>query len=397
MRVMGILSGTSMDGIDVAVVDVAGEEGSLCGPPCFFATFPYSRDLRDALEEVALAGREVSARWLASLNVAVGEAFSEAASRALREVAGVELIGSHGQTVAHDPSPPSGGGRPATLQIGEPTVIAQRTGLTVVANFRSADVAAGGQGAPLVPLFDFLTLRSPDESRAILNLGGIANLTLLPAGCIAGDVRAFDTGPANMPLDEAVRFLFDDAGVCDRDGRIAAQGKINDDLVTRLLADPYFSREAPKSAGAEQFGSHFVTEAVRLGRALGLTEADIVASLTDVSARSIIAALPAQCERLIVSGGGTHNPFLMGRLTVHAARSHPRLVVETSDRYGIPVDAKEAMAFAVLAYRTLHGCCGTLPTATGAREAVVAGTIVPGKNYTQLMRAVWGAASRDGA
>lgn len=396
MRVMGILSGTSMDGIDVAVVEVAGEDGTPGNPPCFFTTSPYPRDLRDALEGVALSGREVSAGTLASLNVAVGEAFSEAACQALRAIDGVELIGSHGQTIAHDPSPPAGGGRPATLQIGEPAVIAQRTGLTVVANFRSADVAAGGQGAPLVPLFDFLTLRSEHESRAVLNLGGIANLTFLPAGCAAEHVRAFDTGPANMPLDEAVRFLFEDAGAYDRDGRIAAQGRISEDLVIRLLADPYFAQEPPKSAGAEQFGPQFVAEAVRLGRALGLAAADVVASLTEVSARSVIAAVPAQCERLIVSGGGTHNPFLMGRLVTHAARSHPRLAVETSDRHGIPVDAKEAMAFAVLAYRTLHGRCGTLPAATGAREPVVAGTIVPGKNYAHLMRAVWDTAPREG-
>lgn len=392
MRVIGLISGTSMDAIDAAVVELARDGEELQVQLRTFIALPYPSRTRAALDEVL--NQACGAAALASLDVEVGEAFAAAAHLALEESgAGADLIGSHGQTLCHQPRPDAASGLHAsTLQIGEPAVIAQRTGLTTVADFRVADVACGGQGAPLVSYVDYVLLRSPAESRAALNIGGIANLTLLPAGCDASQVIAFDTGPGNMLLDLAVAKLFPDGPGYDRNGQIAARGTANDGLLAWLLADEFFARRPPKTAGREQFGPAFLTRVMEKARALGCAPEDIIATLTELTGRTIADALPPGYQRIIAAGGGVHNRAVMSVLQRSLSRHDPAPQLVSADEFGLPVDAKEAMAFAVLAYETLHGRPSSLPHATGAARAVVLGKIVPGANFSALMRLVWGSA-----
>ncbi len=392
MRVIGLISGTSMDAIDAAVVDLAREGEKLQAQLKTFVALPYPPSTRAALD--AVLDKACSAATLASLDVAVGEAFAAAANLALEESdTGADLIGSHGQTLCHQPRPDAASGLYAsTLQIGEPAVIAQRTGLTTIADFRVADVACGGQGAPLVSFVDYALLRSSTESRAALNIGGIANLTLLPAGCDASQVIAFDTGPGNMLIDLAVTMLFPDGAGYDRNGQIAARGKANDALLAWLLANDFFGRRPPKTAGREQFGPAFLTKVMEKARALGCAPEDIVATLTELTGRTIADALPSGYQRIIAAGGGVHNRAIIGVLQRNLSHRDPAPGLVTADEFGLPVDAKEAMAFAVLAYETIHGRPGNLPHATGATRAVVLGKIVPGANFSALMRSVWGGA-----
>lgn len=392
MRVIGLISGTSMDAIDAAVVELSREGEELQAQLKTFVALPYPPRTRAALD--AVFNEAYGAAALASLDVAVGEAFAAAANLALEESgAGADLIGSHGQTICHQPRPDAASGLYAsTLQIGEPAVIAQRTGLTTVADFRVADVASGGQGAPLVSYVDYVLLRSPAESRAALNIGGIANLTLLPAGCDASQVVAFDTGPGNMLLDLAVVMLFPDGPGYDRNGQIAARGKVIDGLLAWLLEDDFFTHRPPKTAGREQFGPAFLTRMMEKARAMGCAPEEIIATLTELTARTIADALPPGYQRIIAAGGGVHNRAIMSALRRDLSRHDHMPQLVTADEFGMPVDAKEAMAFAVLAYETLHGRPGNLPHATGAAGAVVLGKIVPGANFSSLMRSVWGSA-----
>jgi anhydro-N-acetylmuramic acid kinase len=255
-------------------------------------------------------------------------------------------------------------------------VIAERTGVPVVADFRTADVAAGGQGAPLVPMVDYLLLQDRQKGTVALNIGGIANVTVIPAKAKPLDVVGFDTGPGNMVSDALVRHFTGDREYYDAGGRVAALGKVIEPLLTDALCHPIFSQPPPKSAGREQFGRDFV-EGYFLSRKRPRFE-DLLRTSVELTARTIAGALArfvfprAKIDRLIASGGGAHNRVLMKRL----AELLPNLTVELSDRYGLPVDAKEAIAFAILADRTLHGLPGNLPSVTGARRAVVLGKIV---------------------
>lgn len=402
MLVIGLMSGTSMDAIDAAVVDVdaslfAKRSNATDRKPVALRTFvevPYPPDTRGALERLLKIDSNEPAFGLAeiaSLNVAVGEAFATAAEVARKEHGGqVELIGSHGQTVAHAPRPGAGTGLlPSTMQLGEPAVIAVRTGVTCVADFRVADIAAGGQGAPLVPYVDQLLLASPTEFRVALNIGGIANVTLLPRGSTIQEVSAFDCGPGNMPIDIAVCLLYPDGPGFDRNGQIAARGAANDTLLAELLEDPYFEQAPPKTAGREQFGASFVNRAWQRAQARGCSATDFIATLTELCAKTIAASIPSQCERVIASGGGVHNKTLMRSLARELGIRRQGPPIATSDHHGLPADAKEAMAFAVLAAAAVHGLSGNLPHATGAHEAVVLGKIVPGANFSDLMASIW--------
>jgi anhydro-N-acetylmuramic acid kinase len=286
--------------------------------------------------------------------------YARAVLRAVRRYGPVELIGCHGQTIYHE-------GGAHTLQIGEAAVVAERTGVPVVSNFRARDIAAGGQGAPLVPYVDYLLFRHPKRARIALNIGGIANITVIPAGAAPGDVVAFDTGPGNMVIDALAREM----GLpCDRGGKIAASGQVDRVLLDELLADPYYRRRPPKSAGREQYGAEFVA---RLKKA-GLPMRDLIATATVLTAATV-AMRVGTCEGdstdLIVSGGGVHNPQIMA----HLAGFLPGVGISTSTEHGIDADAKEAIAFAVLAYQTWRKRPSNLPSATGARHAVVLGDI----------------------
>jgi anhydro-N-acetylmuramic acid kinase len=356
MRVAGVMSGTSLDGIDVAIVEISGRRVETIG----FLCTPYSEPVRSAI----LAPVSIS-----RLNFQLGELYARAVLRAIRRYGPVELIGCHGQTIYHE-------GGVHTLQIGEAAVVAERTGVPVVSNFRARDIAAGGQGAPLVPYVDYLLFRHPKRTRIALNIGGIANITVIPAGAAPGDVVAFDTGPGNMVIDALAREM----GLpCDRGGKIAASGRVDRALLDDLLADPYYRRPPPKSAGREQYGAAFVA---RLKQS-GLPMPDLIATATVLTAATVAQALLPAASRLfstlgvrhptdlIVSGGGVHNPQILA----HLAGFLPGIAISTSTDHGIDADAKEAIAFAVLAHQTWRKKPSNLPSATGARHAVILGNI----------------------
>ncbi|MGD0126115.1 MAG: anhydro-N-acetylmuramic acid kinase [Terriglobia bacterium] len=381
---VGLISGTSMDGIDAALVRLGGPEDHPRVRLLAFVTVPYPPEVQQWIMRVA-AGEQTTSGGISQLNFLLGGLFAEAALEVCR--AGhvsprrLSVIGSHGQTIYHQGRPePSPGVKaaadPNTLQIAEPAVIAERTGAPVVADFRTADMAAGGQGAPLVPMVDYLLLRDARKGTVALNIGGIANLTVIPAKAKPPDVIGFDTGPGNMVSDALTRHFTGGREHYDAGGRVAALGKVNELILADALCHPFFSQPPPKSAGREQFGRGFVRRCF-LSRKKVRFE-DLLRTSLELTARTIVDALArfvfpdTKIDRLIVSGGGAHNSRLLTRL----AELLPQLTVEPSDRFGLPVDAKEAIAFAILADRSLHGLPGNLPRVTGARRAVVLGKIV---------------------
>jgi anhydro-N-acetylmuramic acid kinase len=377
LRVLGLMSGTSVDGIDAAIAEIEGEGASLQVRQTGFVTIPYPEEVRREILEVA-KGAPRSAEQICRLDHAVGDAFARAALQAL-EASGLDrndldLVGSHGQTIFHDPE------RHMTWQIGEPTRIAAALGVPVVADFRRADLAEGGQGAPLVPLFDALVLRSPDRGRALLNVGGISNVTVLPAGAGTDGVFAFDTGPGNVLIDEFLRHATEGRLSLDEGGRLAAQGTVDEELLDGFLEHPYFYEKPPKSTGREVFGASFVALTLGTWGRSGERLEDMVATLTEFTAMSIVGSvreyvLPrAPVQEVLVSGGGVHNETLMRRLREEL----DDLSVEPLDVTGFSADAKEALAFAVLARETLLHRAGNIPGATGARGPVVLGHITPG-------------------
>jgi anhydro-N-acetylmuramic acid kinase len=311
------------------------------------------------------------------LNFLLGELFAEALARAGVPLDTIKLIGSHGQTIFHEGDPVEFLGRrfASTLQIGEPAVIAARTGIETVADFRTADIAHGGKGAPLVPFLDYRLFRHPQIARIALNIGGIANITVIPAAAERFEVVAFDTGPGNMVIDALVSHMTRARQHYDRDGRIARRGKVHARLLDSMLGDPYFAFEPPKTAGREQFGQEFVNGLI----ATGLPLPDLIATATELTARSIAQAILGSVSEedhireVIASGGGVHNRQIKRRLR----ELLPHLTINTSDVYGIDPDAKEAIAFAVLAHEFIQGRPGNLPSATGARHPVLLGKSSP--------------------
>ncbi len=372
MRVAGIMSGTSVDGVDVAIVDIAGKRIRTVG----HAGFGFKPGLRGRI--LAVSNANCGTGDISELNFELGEVYAQAVLDACVKckvaAESIELVGSHGQTIYHNGLYfKRSGQRPNTLQIGEASVIAERLGVPVVSDFRTRDIAAGGQGAPLVPLVDYLLFGSTEKSRVALNIGGIANVTILPRGGTEAEVVAFDTGPGNMVMDQLVEFATGGKSHYDAGGRMAARGYLNRPLLDKLLRDPYFTASPPKSAGREQYGKAFVERMV----ATGLPLPDLVATATAFTAAAIasgIGRFGPPAGELIVSGGGVHNRQLMAQIQAFL----PAWVVQTSADFGVDPDAKEAIAFAVLAYRTWKKQTGNLPSATGARRAVVLGKVTFG-------------------
>jgi anhydro-N-acetylmuramic acid kinase len=362
------MSGTSLDGIDVAIVEIQGRRIETIG----FQTSPYPARIRERLIECAESG---GAHAISQLNFELGELYAKAALRAFARFKPAELIGCHGQTVYHE-------GSRHTLQLGEAAVIAERTGVPVVSNFRARDIAAGGQGAPLVPFVDYLLFRHPSRTRIALNIGGIANITVIPPRARPEKIIAFDTGPGNMVIDALAAEFSRGKLRCDRGGKIAAAGKPDVELLDSLLKDAYYRLRPPKSAGREQYGAGFVARMKQSNRSLR----DLIATATVLTARTIAMAVreyqaqaikSAQAGRtapldLIVSGGGVHNPQIMSHLAAYL----PHIAISTSSDHGVNADAKEAIAFAVLAHETWRGRASNLPSATGARRAAILGSIV---------------------
>lgn len=380
MIVIGLMSGTSVDGIDAAVVRLEGVPPSLTWEVLRHSHRSFDEKLRDEIF-ACFQPETSSVDRLCRLNFALGQALSVAAIEAVQDaglsMAEIDLIGSHGQTFWHEP--PVGDERGSTLQLGEPAVIAEITGVPVVSNFRTRDMAAGGQGAPLVPLADWLLLSHATQIRSAQNIGGIANVTFLPPviekQSSAQHVLAFDTGPGNMLIDEAARMATDGAWDYDHDGILAAQGQVDESLLVEWLTEPFFHRKPPRTTGRELFGTQRAAEYWSQASQRGLSPNDIVATLTAFTVRSIEHAyrkfLPAFPNEIIVSGGGARNQALMAMLTERLAPAH----ITTSAQYGLEIEAKEAVAFAVLAYETWHKRPGNIPAATGASRAVVLGSI----------------------
>lgn len=363
MIAVGLMSGTSLDGIDAALVELAPKGDGYEIALRRFTTMPFPSDLLAALER-ALPPERGSVAQVAELHRGLGEAFASAAL-AVAQSDRIDYVASHGQTLWYDAA------RGLTLQMADPFVIREATGATVCYDFRSADCAAGGRGAPLVPFVDALLFASAREDRVAVNIGGIANLTVLAKG--SNDVFAFDTGPGNMLIDALVRERSAGRERYDRDGARALRGRVDERLVREMLSDAYFTQPPPKATGRERFGAHFLREHSAIA-ALGVDDA--IATITELTAISIgdaIGALHLERPRVIVSGGGANNPALLSRLRARL----PGAVVERSDAMGISADAKEAIAFAVLGYETLRERAANVPRVTGAGRAVVLGAIAP--------------------
>ncbi|MDA0748394.1 MAG: anhydro-N-acetylmuramic acid kinase [bacterium] len=380
-NIIGLISGTSADGIDAALVAVADSGVATRVRLLGFEFVPYSPELRREVLALSEPGAG-SVDKICRMNAVLGEWFARAAlavcGKAEVPVAQVDLIGSHGQTVHHLPEPEQVHGVTvrSTLQIGDASLIAQRTGITTVADFRARDMAAGGQGAPLVPLVDYLLFRSTEVGRVMLNLGGIANFTVLPSNCEAGDVFAFDTGPGNMVMDALVQEIRGQD--FDRDGEVAAAGRVNYELLESLMTHPFLKLAPPKSTGREAFGRPVVEQVlVWRGR---IPDEDLVCTAAAFTAQSVADAvrrfvLPVcPVQEVVVSGGGAQNPILMQMLGTEL----PGTKVHKMEHLGVPSDAKEAVAFAVLANETVYGNPGNLPRVTGASESVILGGVFPG-------------------
>jgi len=398
MIVIGLMSGTSADGIDAAVVEINGAPPTLTVKQLSFSFLPYDADQRARI--FPLFDPEISrVDRICQMNFAIGHWFADAALLAMREAGlepgDIDLIASHGQTIYHSVEAESP--VKSTLQIGEAAVIARRTGVTTVADFRVADVAAGGQGAPLVSHLDWLLLRHPGKVRAVQNIGGIGNVTYLPPGDDPAGALAFDTGPGNMLMDYATARATGGAQAFDRNGRLAAAGQVDYEFVAELMAHPYFALPLPKTTGREQFGVQFGAEIWDQAVARGMSGPDIVATLTAFTVASIADAyrrfLPAMPDEVIVGGGGASNATLMAMLAAQLSPSKVMTLDEVGRDLGgavvgIDSDSREAISFAVMAYETLHGRPGNLPSCTGANSPAVLGKVTPGLNYRNLMQEV---------
>ncbi len=376
------MSGTSADGVDCAIVDITRSQARLKIKLLASQTLAYPTSL---IQNVLQAPTQGTFSELCHLNAAVGEVFAQTALRTIKRAGlateDIRLIGSHGQTVYHQPTPirePKIGAIRSTLQIGDPAIIAERTGITTVADFRTRDMAAGGEGAPLAPYVHHLLFQSKRRSRLVVNLGGIANVTFLPAeGCL-DDIRAFDTGPCNMLLDGLVVKGTGGTQQIDRNGRLAGRGRSHASLLKTLLSHPYLAKQPPKSTGREEFGDRYISSVLRQVRAKRLSLEHALATSCDFVAKTIFEAggwLKGNVDEVILGGGGVNNLALMNALRL-AFDPRP---VRTMDQVGVDSNAFEALAFAVMAYQTIHGVPTNVPAVTGARYPVVLGMVVPGK------------------
>ena len=382
MLVLGMMSGTSADGIEVALARISGAPPKLNAKLLGHTSVKFPPALRKEILRAA-EQQPITAGVLSQLNFRLGEVFADAALAACRQFrmrpSRIALIGSHGQTIFHQGRsvPFFGSPTASTLQIGEPSVIAARAGITTVGDFRPADIAVGGQGAPLVPYVDYLFYGHPKLGRVSLNLGGIANITVLPRAAKPQQIFAFDTRPANMLIDAMVSHFTRGRQRFDENARLSSQGRSIPPLLDDLLRDPYLKLAPPKSTGREYYGHAYLKKLLALGRRHRAKPNDLIRAATIFTALSVVDALnrfvipKTKIHQLIVSGGGAHNPLILAQLSA----ALPGIEVLPSSRLGIPEDAKEAFAFALLAYETFHQRPANLPSATGARGPVILGKI----------------------
>ena len=396
MLVLGLTSGTAADAIDAVLCEIHGAPPSLTLQLRATHTQPFAADMQQRILEAGT--RHGSADKLAPLHFELAERFADAALALLAE-AGVDagevaLIGSHGQSLWHHVN--TRGEVTATLQPGEPALIAERSGITTISNLRARDVVAGGQGAPLAALANWLLLRHPEHWRAALHIGGIASIVFLPPlQDAASEPLAFDIGPGTILLDSAVHLLSDGRRNHDRHGLLARAGTVEEAWLKMRLAHPYFNRRPPKSTGRETFGLSMATSLVTSAQRRGMSSPDILASLSAMTARSIARACeryaPQPVQEVLLSGGGCHNPAIMATLREALA---PAQLLPLAD-LGYPGDHMSALACALLAHETWHNRPGALPALSGARHPVVLGQITPGANYARLARRTWSAATPE--
>lgn len=381
-KVIGLMSGTSADGVDAALVEIRGDGLTTQVELLAFQALPYGKNVRRRVFNL-FQPETSGVDEICQMNFLIGEIFADAVHSVVRHAAldidEIDLIGSHGQTVYHLPPQIDAAYIPSTLQLGEPAVIAHRTGVPTIGDFRVADLAAGGQGAPLVPYVDFLLFRRSDRTIALQNIGGISNVTLIPAGTGLADVLASDTGPGNMIIDAVVEITTGGKEKYDFGGQRAALGQPCEALVAEWLDHPFIRQAPPKTTGREMFGVEFARRAIEASRERKMPNSDIVATVTEFTARTIFDYYSRfltpyhPVYEIAVSGGGVHNATLMQRLkTLY----HP-IDVQSVDAYGFSSDAKEAIAFAVLANEAVHGNFGNLPRATGASQPKILGKFVP--------------------
>jgi anhydro-N-acetylmuramic acid kinase len=382
MLVLGLMSGTSADGIDVALASISGAPPRIKARLVNHTAVKFPTQVRAEILRVA-EQQPITAGELSQLNFRLGQLFADAAKTACKRfrvpLSSVDLIGSHGQTIFHQGVAANYLGAPttSTLQIGEGAVIAAQTGVTTVADFRPADMAVGGQGAPLVPYADYLLYNDGKLGRASLNLGGIANLTVIPAGAAKDRVFAFDAGPANMLIDALVAHFTHGRKKFDAGARMAQTGRAIPALLDELMHDPYLKKAPPKSTGREYYGAAYVKRALALRRRYRAKPNDLIRCVTIFTALSVVDALnrfvtpKTKIGQLIVSGGGARNPLIMAQL----AAALPGIEVLPSSRLGVPEEGKEAFAFALLAYESFHQRAGNVFSATGARGPAVLGKI----------------------
>ncbi|HET7153247.1 MAG TPA: anhydro-N-acetylmuramic acid kinase [Candidatus Kapabacteria bacterium] len=377
-RICGVMSGTSLDGVDVAVIHVQGH-GIQTKFTCeAFDTVPYDEPTRDELLHIQKSG---TLDDIARGNIALGFVFADAiksvCTKSKIALGTIDLIGLHGQTIWHSPEKKKQFGYNAngTLQIGDPSVVAKQCGVITIGDFRVGDCALGGEGAPLIPYVDYILLHSEKTHRALLNVGGIANISVLPTGCTPDDIIGFDTGPGNMIVDALCKKYFSVA--YDKDGHYARKGSISLPLLSWMLQHEYIMRHPPKSTGREMFGAAFVEELCKIAEADKLSPESIIATATEFTAQCVhinfgmFVKHTADISELIVSGGGAHNGFLMEQL----ANLFTPIRVLTSDQYGVPVDAKEAIGFALLANETINEQPANIPHVTGASQRAILGKI----------------------
>ncbi|MFW6301226.1 MAG: anhydro-N-acetylmuramic acid kinase [Bacillota bacterium] len=403
LKIAGVMSGTSLDGIDVAIVETDSFEDSTLEILSYYQR-SYPDEIKERLSRLVNFSYSDGARVLkevASLNIDLAEIYAAAIKTALSkaglELEELDLIGCHGQTVFHQP----GKSQTVSLQLGSGSVIAERTGVDTITNFRLRDIAAGGEGAPLVPLIDYLLYKSTDSHRFVLNIGGIANYTWLPADCERGEVSGSDTGPGNMMIDRAIQILTEGNNDFDQDGVLASQGQLDEDLFDQLYQHDFFNRKYPRSTGRNDFGGKYTGRVIKEALARGVKPEDIITTLTrftassivksfqeEISRKDLITLKKSDCLEVIISGGGCHNKTLLKFIeTEISERFHNyrteliSLADKDYEQYDIPAidaDQKEAVAFALLARESMMKRPGNLPSVTGARHPVIAGDLTPG-------------------
>jgi len=389
-KVIGLMSGTSLDGIDAALVNISQAENGLNIELVDFLNIDYKKEFRQKILKTTALDKS-NIKDVAHLNIDLAEKFSEAVFSLLKKSnltpADVDLVASHGQTIYHNVEDKEG---ISTLQVGSASFIAERTGITTVYNFRMRDLAAGGEGAPLVPYTDYLIYNSENKNRILQNIGGIANYSYLPANGELNDVVGSDNGPGNMIIDNAVETLTNGKMDFDKDGKMAGKGEVSQKLLTEMMNHPFIKKTPPKSTGRADFGKRYTEKIVKKGKKMNLSKNDIITTITSFTALAIIDSyqkyLPTDIDEIIIGGGGSYNPYLLNKIKEYKnEKLRKDIKVLKQEDLGYSSEAKEAVAFAVLGYQTMKGKSNNVPGATGAQSEVILGEIVPGDDFYQFL------------